>query len=74
MPSLQMNLIIYHVITYFPSAIWDGNGSRDFLDKLGFPEREEGDLGPIYGFQWRHFGATYKDMHSDYSGQGVIIL
>lgn len=32
--------------------------------------REEGDLGPIYGFQWRHFGAEYKDMHTDYTGGG----
>lgn len=37
----------------------------------GFSSREEGDLGPVYGFQWRHFGAEYKDMNSDYSGQGV---
>ena len=51
--------------------IWDGNSSREFLDKHGFVEREEGDLGPIYGFQWRHFGAEYKDMHTDYSGQGI---
>jgi len=51
--------------------IWDDNGTRAFLDKLGFTEREEGDLGPVYGFQWRHFGAQYKDCHSDYSGQGV---
>lgn len=26
--------------------IWDDNGSRQFLDKLGFKDREEGDLGP----------------------------
>jgi thymidylate synthase len=51
--------------------IWDGNGSREFLDKLGFTERDEGDLGPVYGFQWRHFGAEYKDPHTDYTGQGV---
>jgi len=51
--------------------IWEANGSREFLDKRGLSHREEGDLGPVYGFQWRHFGAKYVDMHTDYTGQGV---
>lgn len=51
--------------------IWDGNSSRDFLDKNGFLDREEGDLGPIYGFQWRHYGAEYKKCSDDYTGQGI---
>ena len=25
----------------------------------------------MYGFQWRHFGAKYVNMHTNYDGQGV---
>ncbi|GAB2267329.1 Bifunctional dihydrofolate reductase-thymidylate synthase 1 [Dionaea muscipula] len=51
--------------------IWDGNASKSYLDSIGLTDREEGDLGPVYGFQWRHFGARYTTMHADYTGQGV---
>lgn len=50
--------------------IWNGNGSREYLDSLGLTDRAEGDLGPVYGFQWRHFGAEYKTCDDNYTGQG----
>lgn len=31
----------------------------------------ERDLGAIYGFQWRHFGAAYNSYDTDYNNQGV---
>ncbi|CAH2013581.1 unnamed protein product [Acanthoscelides obtectus] len=51
--------------------IWDANSTREFLDSVGLEDREEGDLGPVYGFQWRHFGAEYKGMHTDYTNKGI---
>ena len=50
--------------------IWDGNSSKEYLESRGLPY-EQDDLGPIYGFQWRHFGADYKDRYTNYEGQGV---
>ncbi len=32
---------------------------------------EERDLGPVYGFQWRHYNAPYHSFNTDYTGQGV---
>jgi len=31
----------------------------------------ERDLGPIYGFQWRHFNAPYENYDSTYDGKGI---
>ena len=60
-----------HLLQKEKVHIWDGNGTRHFLDQLGLTDRAEGDLGPIYGFQWRHFGATYVNSQTDYAGKGV---
>lgn len=43
--------------------IWDGNTSRAFLDRRGLTDYEEGETGPIYGYQWRRFGAPYEPLN-----------
>lgn len=51
--------------------IWNGNSSREFLDSRNLEHLKEGDCGPIYGFQWRHFNAKYVDCNSDYTSKGI---
>ncbi|CAH6418354.1 Bifunctional dihydrofolate reductase/thymidylate synthase [uncultured virus] len=50
--------------------IWKDNTTSDFLSKRGLKWRE-GDMGQLYGHQWRHAGATYVGCDTDYSGQGT---
>lgn len=50
--------------------IWKGNSSRVFLDSRKLYDYEEGTCGPIYGFQWRNFGGTYKGPDHDYINDG----
>jgi len=38
--------------------IWDSWSTAEQCARFG---REEGDLGPIYGFQWRHFGGDQRN-------------
>ncbi|ETB63941.1 TPA: thymidylate synthase [Candidatus Nomurabacteria bacterium] len=56
--------------------IWD-EWAKPQLAPYGHDEEskkkmlEERDLGPIYGFQWRHFNAPYNKFDSDYTDKGI---
>jgi dihydrofolate reductase / thymidylate synthase len=49
--------------------IWDGNTSREYLDKHELQDYAEGETGPFYGFQWNYFGADYlgADEHAEHA-------
>lgn len=50
--------------------VWEKNSSKEFLSsvKLNY---EEGDIGPMYGFQLRHFNAPYEGCLNDYTNKGI---
>jgi dihydrofolate reductase / thymidylate synthase len=50
--------------------IWQANTKKEVWEKLG-QKWEEGDMGPNYGFQWRHWGAEYTGCDTDYTGKGI---
>lgn len=50
--------------------IWNGNTTREFLDNRGLNHYKVGDMGPMYGWQWRHYGEDYKGMDFDYTNKG----
>lgn len=49
-----------------PNFVKDFKADRETYDQM----LKEDDLGPIYGFQWRYFGAEYIDQNSNYSEKG----
>ena len=51
--------------------IWEGNTSRDFLDKVGLGHYKVGDTGPMYGFQLKYFNTKYEGADTDYTGRGI---
>lgn len=50
--------------------IWNMNTNREFLDSRGLQHYKVGDMGPMYGWNWRYFGAKYNGMNNDYTNQG----
>ena len=56
--------------------IWDEWCSPDkvpygITDEIKLKMKEERELGPIYGWQWRNFGAKYKSFDQNPEGEGI---
>ena len=50
--------------------IWHDNTTREFLDSVGLKHYRDGDIGPMYGYQWLYYSTPYKGCDTDYTGQG----
>lgn len=48
--------------------IWDEWATAEKTARFG---RAEGDLGPVYGWAWRHFGGDYANAGADDAFEGV---
>lgn len=51
--------------------IWKENTSREFLDANGFPDRKEGMMGAMYGYQLRNFNAVYDELTGKPKSDGI---
>lgn len=49
--------------------IWKPNTTEEFIKRTGLPYKE-GDMGCMYGWQWKHFGTEYIDCETDYKDTG----
>jgi len=42
--------------------IWKGNSTREYLDSIGLTNNEEGELGKVYGYEWRSFNGHFDQI------------
>jgi len=42
--------------------IWKGNSTREYLDSIGLINNEEGELGKVYGYEWRSFNEHFDQI------------
>lgn len=54
--------------------VWNGNTTREFLDARGLSDYPVGHTGPIYGYQWRHFGGNEHQPGVDQLARLLSIL
>ena len=52
-------------------GIWKGNTTAEFLEKCGLDYEPGREIGPMYGYQARYYGAKYTGCETDYSGKGI---
>jgi dihydrofolate reductase/thymidylate synthase len=54
--------------------IWESNTTREFLDSMGFFHYKVGEMGPMYGYQWRFFNKSYGTNENQGSDQLIKII
>ena len=59
-----------NILTEQGVHIWDGNSTHEYLESRGLGHYSNGEMGPIYGHQWRHYNAKWEG-DIDYTGKGV---
>ena len=42
--------------------IWKGNSTKEYLNSIGLINNKEGELGKVYGYQWRSFNGYFDQI------------